>query len=118
MSQWSTKALGKNGPAPDVATPPEDPFVVVLMQGKNTFGDRIYSYLKTTMPDLSRMHAAILAGAPFNPSDFGSVVAAGKGDPPEDVKAEISSMYRVLDSSRNAAAPATPPPEQKAWDEY
>lgn len=116
-AQWSTKGLGN-------ATPPGggdlmNEHVVILMQGKNTFGDRIYSYLKITLGDLKRMQAAVQQGNPFNPSDFGSVVAAGKGEPPEEVKAEIAGMYKVLDnkSDSGSAAPA-PPAQQKSWDEY
>ncbi|MBV8939578.1 MAG: hypothetical protein JO089_07035 [Alphaproteobacteria bacterium] len=95
-----------------------DEFVVILMQGKNTFGDRIFSYLKITLRDLKRMQAAVQAGQPFSPSDFGTVLAAGKGEPTPEQRAEISSMYKILDNKSESAAAAAPPPAPKAWDEY
>lgn len=93
--------------------------LVLLMRGKNTFGDKIYSYVKLTLQDLQRMQAAIKQGQPFNPSDFGTVVAAGQGEPTAEVKQEINSLYKVLDPSRGTSPEASAPlPKQKSWDEY
>lgn len=117
-SHWNSKTLSGNKAIDALQSGVLDEDVVILMQGKNTFGDRIYSYLKAKVKDVLRMQSAIKAGQPFNPSDFGTVVAAGKGEPTDEVKAEISSTYKVLDSRSAASAPPPPPTEQKAWDEY
>lgn len=116
-SQWNSKALGKNLDALQSGVM-DDP-VVILMQGKNPFGDRIYSYLKLTVRDLMRLQSTIQSGVGFNPSDFGSVVAAGKGDPTPEIKAEVAAMYHLLDNFSNiASSDVAPPPKPKAWDEF
>jgi hypothetical protein len=93
--------------------------VVLLLYGKNSFGDKIYSYIKITLANIKKLKAAIETGKGFTPSDFGEVVAAGRGEPTAELRAEIASMYQVMDvqnSSAHAAAPL--PPEKKEWDEY
>lgn len=118
-SQWNTRAFtSKDGSGKDFSELLKDEFGVILMQGKNSFGDRIYCYVKVALPDVRRLQDAIKSGANFNPSDYGTVIAAGKGEPTDEVKAEISSMYKILDNPRPFASPAAPPPEPKAWDEY
>lgn len=116
-SQWNSKNIGKSLELLQSGVL-DDP-VVILMQGKNTFGDRIYAYLKLTVKDLTKLKAAMDAGTPFNPSDLGTVVAAGSGEPTDEVKAEIASLYKILNvqptfDSQSASTPSTP----KAWDEY
>lgn len=92
---------------------------MILMQGKNTFGDRIYSYLKVTLTDLKRMQFNASEGSPFNPSDYGTVVAAGQGEPPPEVIQEIESTYNVLSNGGpKAQEQAAPPPVAKGWDEF
>ena len=95
-------------------------YVVLLMYGKNSFGDKIYSYLKIMLPDLQRLKSAVQAGKGFNPSDYGTVIAAGKGEPTDEVKREVASTYPMLDAARPAPAPAAEPisSAKKAWDEY
>lgn len=98
-----------------------DQFVVLLLHGKNSFGDKIYSYLKITLNNLARLKSAIKSDGGFNPSDFGEVLSAGRGEPSESVRAEMKSMYQVVDSAKSGSKPATPvapPAEKKAWDEY
>ena len=118
-TQWNTRGMNPAGPVPGMDPSILDEFVVILMQGKNTFGDRIFSYLKVTINDLKRMQAAATSGTPFNPSDFGTVVAAGKGEPTPEIRAEVESMYKVLSSGRTQPqAPAAAPAQPKSWDEF
>lgn len=116
---WNTKAISKAGSGAELSDQLSADEVVILLQGKNNFGDRIFSYLKLTLQDMMRMQTAVLSGQPFNPSDFGTVVAAGKGEPTDEVKSEISALYRIIDPNQMApAAPAAPPVQQKAWDDF
>lgn len=115
MSKWTTpNASGK----PDFSKLFDEKFAVVLLRGKNSFGDNIYSYVKISFPNFKRMYESMMANETFMPSDFGEVVAAGKGEPNDEVKAEISRLYPLIE--QNAAAPAAPAPapEKKNWDEY
>lgn len=117
-TQWNTKVFGEDGDSPTYNESLGDA-VVLLLRGKNTFGDRIYSYLKVAGEDLSRMQSAASSGQPFNPSDYGTVVAAGQGEPTAEVRQEIESTYKVLASgTQQAQAPVAPPPEEKGWSEF
>ena len=118
-SKWTSKPIPDPSKAKSLSM--DDQFVVLLLYGKNSFGDQIYSYLKIHLPNLPKLKAAIKAGKGFNPSDFGEVVAAGKGEPTTEVRAEITSAYQVLDSQGNPMNPMPVPgmnKEKKAWDEY
>lgn len=120
-TKWSTEVLGGGG-KPDFAALLKDEFTVILLRGKNVFGDMIYCYLKITFADIEKLQAAIEGPGNFNISDFGSVIAAGKGEPTSEVQAEVALAYPMLDKpkpiiSANAAA-AAPKQEKKAWDEY
>jgi len=119
-TKWSTEILGKNG-APDFSALLKDECVVILLRGKNIFNDFIYCYLKIAYPDIPRLQAAIAGEGNFNISDFGTVLAAGKGEPPEEVKAELALSYPMLDKPTpfgdHSNTPAAPT-EKKNWDEY
>lgn len=101
----------------------KDEYAVILLQGRNSFGDMIYSYVEVTMPNIKRLYAALSSGEDFSPSDFGTIVASGKGVPPENLRNEMASNNSMLQS----VAPTVFPPaaknqnltlEKKAWDEY
>ncbi len=115
-SKWTSKPIPDGAAAGSNSLDAQ--FVVLLLYGKNSFGDKIYSYVKINLPNLQNLKSAIKAGKGFNPSDFGEVIAAGKGEPPGQVRAEIASMYQVLDNSSQQAASHPAPTEKKAWDEY
>ncbi len=122
-TKWSTEVLGKGG-KPDFAALLKDEFTVILLRGKNVFGDLIYCYLKITFADIDKLQAAIEGSTTFNISDFGSVIAAGKGEPTDEVQAEVAMAYPLLDKPKpivtpaNDSAPVAPKQEKKAWDEY
>lgn len=117
-SKWTTLSF----PGSDAAAAPgtlAQEFVVLLLYGKNSFGDKIYSYVKIHLPNLQKLKSAIQSGKGFAPSDFGEVIAAGKGDPSAATRNEISAQYKVIDSRQPSAAPqSAPPAEKKSWDEY
>jgi hypothetical protein len=117
-TKWSTQVLGKNSP-PNFGELLKDEYAVILLQGKNVFGDMIYCYVKVSLPNIEKLQAALQNNPKFTPSDFGEVIAAGKGDPPPEVRAELAATYPILDSSKNARAVQAPAPEEKKnWDEY
>lgn len=120
-TKWSTEVLGKGG-KPDFAALLKDEFTVILLRGKNVFGDMIYCYLKITFADIAKLQEAIDGTTTFNISDFGSVIAAGKGEPTSEVQAEIALAYPMLEKPKPIVTPSTeapaPPKEKKAWDEY
>lgn len=118
MTKWTSTNLNP-GDSSGGGKGMAEEFVVLLLYGKNSFGDKIYSYLKITLPHLQDLKSAIRAGQGFNPSDFGEVIAAGKGEPSAEIRAEIAAQYQVLDTQTPAKpAAAEIPAEKKAWDEY
>lgn len=120
-TKWSSQILGRSGGV-DFGELLKDEFSVVLLQGKNTFGDMIYCYVKVNIPNLEKLQRTLQAGTTFNPSDFGEVVAAGKGSPPDEVRAEIARMYPMLEKARMLHEainkPAPTPEDKKDWDQF
>jgi len=82
----------------------------------------IYSYVKIFLPNIQRFKAAVQAGKGFNPSDFGEVLAAGKGNPPPEVHAEMIALYPLIDSKSSSESSGSTSSassgEKKAWDDY
>lgn len=100
----------------------KDEYAVILLQGKNSFGDMIYSYVKVTLPNIKRLYAALNSGEDFSPSDFGSIVAAGKGVPPDSLRSEMDSSHSMLQpippTVFQPASNKSTSVQKKAWDEY
>ncbi len=117
-TKWTTNTLSGNNAASGGEASLAEQFVVLLLYGKNSFGDKIYSYLKITLGDLQNLKSAIRSGNSFNPSDFGSVIAAGRGEPTPEIRKEVAGSYQVIDSQAPSAPPVAAPSEKKAWDEY
>ena len=101
----------------------KDEYAVILLQGRNSFGDMIFSYVEVTLPNIKRLYAALNSGEDFAPSDFGSIIAAGKGNPPDSMREEMARTHNMLQpitppvfNANNNAQPI--PAVKKAWDEY
>ena len=118
-NSWIAKALGPNfaGLNPSTNDKLLDEEVVILVQGKNNFGDAIYSYLKLSLRNLKKLKEHMNAGLQWSPSDFGTVVAAGRGEPNDEVRQEMAVTYQMVDvpKPKPAARSFTPPP--RLWDE-
>ncbi len=122
-TKWTSKALGGGAPAAGQTGSSEgnglgDKSVVLLLYGKNSFGDKIYSYLKITLSALQNLKSAVQGGGGFNPSDYGTVIAAGKGEPTDAVRAEVASTYQVVDAQQATQSKPVDTTEKKAWDEF
>jgi hypothetical protein len=99
----------------------KDEYAVILLQGRNSFGDSIYSYVEVTLPNIKRLYAALNSGDDFTPSDFGTILLAGKGAPSEEVRKEMSSTHNMMQPIAPAIFQKGSPPmpvQKKAWDEY
>ncbi len=116
-TKWSSQILGRGSVNFDDLL--KDEYSIILLQGKNTFGDMIYCYVKVTLPNMQKLQAALKMGGNFSPSDFGEVIAAAKGQPSAEVKAEIGRLYPMLDTPQVMhEAVAAAASEKKAWDEF
>ena len=128
FSKWTNNgavAPAAAAPQGDMGNGLGEQFVVLLLYGKNSFGDKLYSYLKIMLSDLQKLKAAMAKGLPFSPSDFGTILAAGRDEPTDEVRAEMASICPVIDPKMlpanymhqyNPNALANLP--KKNWDEY
>ena len=78
--------------------------LVISVQGHNKQGDSVYSYIQLTGRSLRRLFAAMEAGVNFVPSDYGEVLAAGKGTPPPEVVKEMTEKYNMMETPFPEAA--------------
>jgi tetratricopeptide (TPR) repeat protein len=71
--------------------------IVMLLQGANLFGDEIFSYIELTGRNLKEMFAKMQVGENFKPSDFGKVLAGGRGKPSPEIREEMRQTYNMVD---------------------
>lgn len=70
---------------------------VILSKGNNLLGQPIYAYIKFPMSNFNKLRDAMIKGENFKPSDYGHVLASGKGEPPEELKNEMRVKYGLVD---------------------
>lgn len=116
-TKWTTQAQSGNSTPVELTEEMLNENVVILLQGKNVFGDKIFSYLELTLNALQELKAKMRTNDNFMPSDFGTVLAAGKGDPSDELRSEMAVTYNMIDvpgrktsqTFAPAAAPAAMP---------
>lgn len=121
MTKWTSQDLADGKSNPFAGGSLDEESVVLLLFGKNSFGDKVYSYLQITLGNMKKLKAHVKAGGGFNPSDFGTVLAAGRDEPTAETKAEMAALYPSLDAAKSAAPAPAPQPvstTKKNWDEY
>jgi len=72
----------------DSSTVKNEP-TMLLVQGRNTFGDEIYTYVQMPLGRIDEVKAKLASGQNFVPSHYGTVVAAGRGKPTPAVTEEV-----------------------------
>ncbi|MBM3618356.1 MAG: hypothetical protein FJX23_07400 [Alphaproteobacteria bacterium] len=105
FGKWTTKSSSGNGTPPVNFDDLGDELAVILVQGKNSFGDDIYCYLNLPLKNIKPVQDALAGNNGFTPSKFGTVLAAGRGQPTEEVKREIGQTeYTVAFEPRKLPA--------------
>lgn len=96
--EWITEALGNVNFTGEEKISEEvlDEEAVVLLNGTNMFDDAIYSYLKVSLRNFRKLRDTMIAGNNFTPSDYGEVLAAGRGEPSQEVIDEMSMKYNMV----------------------
>jgi HEAT repeat protein len=74
-----------------------DTEVVILLRGTNLLGNQVYIYLQIIGRDLKRIFAEMQADRNFKPSHYGSVLFAGVGVPPPEVRKVMTDKYDMID---------------------
>lgn len=96
-SNWLASGFGRFV-SPDLVTDEIlDAEVVVLLEGNNTFGDRLYCYLHVTGASLKEIFRKIQSAENFKPADYGTIIFAGRGEPTAEIRAEMYHEYGMTD---------------------
>lgn len=106
-SNWAASGFGRKVSPELVDDEFLDVEIVILLQGTNLFGDHIYSYLQLLGRNLKEMFGKMQSGENFKPADFGTVLAAGRGEPSKEVRDEMAVTYNMIEvPPPKSAAPA------------
>jgi hypothetical protein len=73
-----------------------DKEIVVLVNGRNVFNEQIYCYLKTPLKNFPIIKERLEKKEQFDLREYGSVVAAGTGEPSEEIKEEMRTLYDMI----------------------
>ena len=116
---WKTSAFSKNSTPVELDEEVLAEKVVILLQGKNIYGDPIFTYLQLTIKSLIQLRDKIRRVEDFMPAEYGTVLAAGKGEPSAEMRSEMALTHNMIDVPRpKAAAPASyAVPQPKLWDD-
>ena len=116
---WKTGAYSKNSTPVELDDALLNEKVVILLQGKNTYGDPIFTYLQLTLKSLQQLRDKMRKAEDFMPAEYGAVLAAGKGEPSPEMRSEMAVTHNMIDVPRpKAVAPPTyATPQPKLWDD-
>ena len=106
---WVTKAFSNNATPVELTDEVLAQEGVIFLTGKNTFGDIVFSYLKLTIKNLQALKEALKKGEHFMPSDFGTVLAAGRGEPSQELRSEMAVTYKLIDVPKPRPQTQAPP---------
>lgn len=120
-TNWKTGAYSKNTTPVSVDEALLNEKGVILLQGKNVYGDQIFTYLELTLKSLIQLRDKMRRKEDFMPAEYGTVLAAGRGDPSPELKSEMAVAHQMVDVPKPAASsPAPAPaavPQPKLWDD-
>ena len=96
VGNWVSKTLGKTQAIDDLSGMNSGDVTNVLILGRNTFGDEIYTYMTLPMQRIEEVKQRLSSGQNFVPSHYGTVVAAGRGVPTQEVRDEVGTPEFML----------------------
>lgn len=99
---WISKALGyiHNDESSEGETA-ED--LVVLVQGKNAFNDKIYCYIRIPSQQFDEFKRQLQSVSSFDLREYGTIIAAGRGDPTREVQSEITKEFGIKPASSSGS---------------
>ena len=77
---WKTSAFSKNSTPLELDEALLNEKVVILLQGKNIYGDNIFTYLQLSLKSLQLLRDKMRKTEDFMPAEYGEVLAAGRGE--------------------------------------
>lgn len=88
---------GKAEPDIDIKADLKQDELVIRLEGRNPFGDPIFSYIKLTMEKMYDLRIAMLEKKNFTVSDYGAVIASGRGKPSRALRRKLAAEYGMRD---------------------
>ncbi len=117
---WKTSAFSKNSTPVELDDALLAEKVVILLQGKNVYGDPIFTYLQLTLRSLQQLRDKMRKAEDFMPAEYGEVLAAGRGEPSAEMRSEMAVTHNMVDVPRPKPAVSLPSyavPQPKLWDD-
>lgn len=116
---WKTGAFSKNSTPVEIDEALLNEKVVIMLQGKNIYGDQIFTYLQLTLKSLQQLRDKMRKQEDFMPAEYGTVLAAGKGEPSPELRSEMAVTYNMIEvpKPKAVAAPSYAVPQPKLWDD-
>ncbi|MBN8531539.1 MAG: hypothetical protein J0L97_06730 [Alphaproteobacteria bacterium] len=97
---WVATAMGMRGTLDDEELEREE--VVLLVQGNNLFDQRIFCYVRVPYFSLKDIKHRMDRGENFDLREYGEVLAAGIGEPSDEIKNEIAEEFEMFPVSARA----------------
>ena len=101
---WKTSAFSKNSTPLELDEALLNEKVVILLQGKNIYGDSIFTYLQLSLKSLQLLRDKMRKTEDFMPAEYGEVLSASKGEPSAEMRSEMAVTHNMVDVPRPAAA--------------
>lgn len=116
---WKTSAFSKNSTPVEIDEALLLEKVVILLQGKNVYADQIFTYLQLTLKSLQQLRDKMRKQEDFMPAEYGTVLAAGKGEPSPELRSEMAVTHNMIDvpKPKTVAPPTYAVPQPKLWDD-
>jgi hypothetical protein len=117
---WKTSAFSKNSTPVEIDEALLNEKVVILLQGKNIYGDQIFTYLQLTLRSLQQLRDKMRKQEDFMPAEYGAVLAAGRGEPSPELRSEMAVTHNMIDVPKPKLPPPPPSfatPQPKLWDD-
>lgn len=87
---------GKTLPVDDFDGISDREMAIVLIQTTNSFGKEVFAYIELPVKRTKDLILKMASGERFMPSDFGAVLAAGLGEPSQELQDEMGpDLYSV-----------------------
>lgn len=74
--------------------------VTLILQGKNTNGLQIFTYVELTLKKLFSLREIMKENQDFNPSEFGKILASGFGVPSRSMRKSMNEKYGMINIPR------------------
>ncbi len=71
--------------------------MIDLVLGDDEYGETVYVYTRVGFSKYAAYKEACNSGEPFDPEDYGEIIATGKGNPPKSLIAELRDRYGFFD---------------------